>query len=164
MEQYSETNMTKTLFFLLAVVICMVGTPARAGTLEVHAPMVRMVPPSQRVSAAFMVLRNHGMSERSLVAAHSDVADALELHNHIMEDGMMKMRRVDTITIPGHGQVALKSSGFHIMLIGLTRDLEMGEEVPIELEFADGERLAVDAVVQMAGVGQDHSDHSSHGD
>jgi copper(I)-binding protein len=40
----------------------------------------------------------------------------------------------------------------------------MGEEVPIELEFADGERLAVDAVVQMAGVGQDHSDHSSHGD
>ena len=164
MEQQSETDMTKTLFFLLAMVICMAGTPARAGTLEVHAPMVRMVPPSQRVSAAFMVLRNHGMSERSLVAAHSDVADALELHNHIMEDGMMKMRRVDAIAIPGHGQVALKSSGVHIMLIGLTRDLEMGEEVPIELEFADGERLAVDAVVQMAGVGQDHSDHSNHGD
>ena len=164
MEQHSETNMTKTLFFLLAMVICIAGTPARAGTLEVHAPMVRMVPPSQRVSAAFMVLRNHGMSERSLVAVHSDVADALELHNHIMEDGMMKMRRVDAIAIPGHGQVALKSSGFHIMLIGLTRDLEMGEEVSIELEFADGERLAVDAVVQMAGVEQDHSDHSSHGD
>jgi len=76
----------------------------------------------------------------------------------------MKMRRVDAIAIPGHGQVALKSGGFHIMLIGLTRALEMGEEVLIELEFADGERLAVDAVVQMAGVEQDHSDHSSHGD
>jgi len=164
LEQHWETNMTRTLFFLLVMVICTAGAPAWAGTLEAHAPMVRMVPPGQSVSAAFMVLRNHGMSDRSLVAAHSDAADALELHSHIMEDGMMKMRRVDAIAIPGHGQVALKSGGFHIMLIGLTRALEMGEEVLIELEFADGERLAVDAVVQMAGVEQDHSNHSSHGD
>ncbi|MDP6552540.1 MAG: copper chaperone PCu(A)C [Arenicellales bacterium] len=156
--------MTKTLSFLLAMVICMAGAAAWAATLEVQAPMVRMVPPGQSVSAAFMVLHNHGMSERSLVAAHSDVADAVELHNHIMEDGMMKMRRLDAIAIPGHGQAVLQPGGFHIMLIGLSRSLEMGEQVLIELEFADGERLAVDAVVQMAGVGQDHSDHSSHGD
>ena len=156
--------MTKTVSIFLAMVMCMAGGPVWAGTFGIHAPMVRMVPPGQSVSAAFMILHNHGIKERSVVAAYSDVAAAVELHNHIMEDGMMKMRRVDAIAIPGHGQVALKSSGFHIMLIGLTRDLEMGEEVPIELEFADGERLAVDAVVQMAGVGQDHSDHSSHGD
>ena len=156
--------MKKTVSMLIAMVLTMAAGPVLAGTFGVHAPMVRMVPPGQTVSAAFMILHNHGMKERTVIAAHSDVADAVELHNHIMEDGMMKMRRIDAIAIPGQGQVALRSGGFHIMLIGLTRVLEMGEKVLIELEFADGERLAVDAVVQMVGVGQDHSEHSSHGD
>ena len=135
--------MTKTVSMLLAMVIYMAGGPAWAGTFGIHAPMVRMVPPGQSVSAAFMILHNHGIKERSVVAAYSDVAAAVELHNHIMEDGMMKMQ-------PG---------GSHIMLIGLTRSLEMGEKVAIELEFADGERLSFEAPVQMAPGGHDQANH-----
>ena len=151
--------MTKTVSMLLAMVIYMAGGPAWAGTFGIHAPMVRMVPPGQSVSAAFMILHNHGIKERSVVAAYSDVAAAVELHSHIMEDGMMKMRRVDAIVIPGHGEVVLQPGGSHIMLIGLTRSLEMGEKVAIELEFADGERLSFEAPVQMAPGGHDQANH-----
>ena len=151
--------MTKTVSMLLAMVIYMAGGPAWAGTFGIHAPMVRMVPPGQSVSAAFMILHNHGIKERSVVAAYSDVAAAVELYNHIMEDGMMKMRRVDAIVIPGHGEVVLQPGGSHIMLIGLTRSLEMGEKVAIELEFADGERLSFEAPVQMAPGGHDQANH-----
>ena len=151
--------MTKTVSMLLAMVIYMAGGPAWAGTFSIHAPMVRMVPPGQSVSAAFMILHNHVIKERSIVAAYSDVAAAVELHNHIMEDGMMKMRRVDAIVIPGHGEVVLQPGGSHIMLIGLTRSLEMGEKVAIELEFADGERLSFEAPVQMAPGGHDQANH-----
>ena len=151
--------MTKTVSMLLAMVIYMAGGPAWAGTFGIHAPMVRMVPPGQSVSAAFMILHNHVIKERSVVAAYSDVAAAVELHNHIMEDGMMKMRRVDAIVIPGHGEVVLQPGGSHIMLIGLTRSLEMGEKVAIELEFADGERLSFEAPVQMAPGGHDQANH-----
>ena len=94
-----------------------------------------------------------------MIAAHSDVADAVELHNHIMEDGMMKMRRVDAIVVPGHAEVVLKPGGLHIMLIGLNRNLEVGKKVTLELEFADGERLSFKAPVQM--VSQEH-DHTTH--
>jgi hypothetical protein len=106
-----------------------------------------------------MILHNHGIKERSVVAAYSDVAAAVELHNHIMEDGMMKMRRVDAIVIPGHGEVVLQPGGSHIMLIGLTRSLEMGEKVAIELEFADGEHLSFEAPVQMAPGRHDQANH-----
>ena len=44
-------------------------------------------------------------------------------------------------------------------LIGLTRSLEMGEKVAIELEFADGKRLSFEAPVQMAPGGHDHANH-----
>ena len=149
----------KRVALFVALITCLSGFPALASTLEVHAPVVRMVPPGQMVSAAFLNLHNNGLRPRSLIAAHSDVADAVELHNHIMEDGMMKMRRVDAIVIPGHGEVVLQPGGSHIMLIGLTRSLEMGERVAIELEFADGERLSFEAPVQMAPGGHDQANH-----
>ena len=151
--------MKKTVSMLIAMALTIVSGPVLAGTFGVHAPMVRMVPPGQTVSAAFMILHNRGMKERTVIAAHSDVADAVELHKHIMEDGMMKMRRVDAIVVPGHAEVVLKPGGLHIMLIGLTRSLEVGKKVTIELEFADGERLSFEAPVQMVSKEHDHSTH-----
>ena len=151
--------MKKTGSVLIAMVLTMAAGPILAGTFGVHAPMVRMVPPGQTVSAAFMILHNHGMQERTVIAVHSDVADAVELHNHIVEDGMMKMRRVDAIVVPGHAEVVLKPGGLHIMLIGLARNLEAGKNVTLELEFADGERLSFQAPVQMVSKEHDHSTH-----
>ena len=151
--------MRKTGSVLIAMVLTMAAGPILAGTFGVHAPMVRMVPPGQTVSAAFMILHNHGMHERTVIAVHSDVADAVELHNHIVEDGMMKMRRVDAIVVPGHAEVVLKPGGLHIMLIGLARNLEAGKNVTLELEFADGERLSFQAPVQRVSKEHDHSTH-----
>ena len=94
-----------------------------------------------------------------MIAVHSDVADAVELHNHIVEDGMMKMRRVDAIVVPGHAEVVLKPGGLHIMLIGLARNLEAGKNVTLELEFADGERLSFQAPVQMVSKEHDQTTH-----
>ncbi|HIE76311.1 MAG TPA: copper chaperone PCu(A)C [Gammaproteobacteria bacterium] len=155
--------MTKTIAALLAVLVGALGTPAWA-QVRVHDPMVRMVPPGQPISVAFMILHNHGMDEKILVKVHSDVADAAEMHNHILAEGMMKMRRVDTIVVPAHGQVELKPGGLHIMLIGLSRNLQLGERVTINLEFADGDRLTVNAPVQMAGDMHTPTDHTKHAD
>jgi hypothetical protein len=47
--------------------------------------------------------------------------------------------------------VELKPGGLQIMLIGLSRNLQVGERVIIVLEFDDGERLTVNAPVQMTG-------------
>jgi len=155
--------MTKTISILLAVLAGVFAAPAWA-QVQVHGPMVRMVPPGQPISAAFMTLHNHGIDEKILVKVHSDVAGAAEMHNHILADGMMKMRRIDTIVVPGHGRVELKPGGLHIMLIGLSRNLQVGERVTINLEFADGERLTVNAPVQMAGGMRSQSDHTKHAD
>ena len=52
--------MNRKISFSFAVVLYMVGFSVWAGTFEVHAPMVRMVPPGQAVSVAFLGLVNHG--------------------------------------------------------------------------------------------------------
>ncbi len=118
-------------------------------------PYVRAVPPGQKITAAFLQLANSSDSKHSLVAASSTAADVLELHSHIHENGMMKMRRIDKIEIPAKAKTELKPGTLHIMLIGLKNPLKPGQEVSIILKFADGSEKNITAPVrkiQMPGM------------
>ncbi|MCX7859450.1 MAG: copper chaperone PCu(A)C [Chloroflexus sp.] len=99
------------------------------------------------VSAAYMVLVNNGAAD-AIVKAESDVAKSVELHNVIMENNVMQMRQVEAIEVPANGQVELKPGGFHVMLIGLNRDLKEGDEVVIKLTTRSGKTIEVKAPVR----------------
>jgi copper(I)-binding protein len=102
---------------------------------------------SMAVSAAYMVLVNNGPAD-AIVKAESDVAKSVELHNVIMENNVMQMRQVEAIEVPANGQVELKPGGYHVMLIGLNRDLKEGEEVLIKLTTRSGQTIEVKAPVR----------------
>jgi periplasmic copper chaperone A len=82
-----------------------------------------------------MSIENHAAADTSLVSASADAARVVELHKMELEDGMMKMRRVESIRIPAGGQVELKPGGYHLMVIGLKRELKEGDEVELTLRF-----------------------------
>ena len=85
-----------------------------------------------------------------LVAVQADVANAVEIHETQMEGDVMRMRQVEGgIELPPRTQVELKPGGYHIMLIGLTRDLAVGDKFPITLQFASGATLEVEAEVRQ---------------
>jgi copper(I)-binding protein len=101
-------------------------------------------------SAIYMVLANGGAAADSLVAAQADVSNTIEIHETVMEGDVMRMNQVEGgIQVPAGGQVELKPGGYHVMLIGLTRDLAVGEKFPVTLEFASGAKLDVEAEVRQ---------------
>jgi copper(I)-binding protein len=101
-------------------------------------------------SAAYMVIRNTGNEPDKLIAASSDVAKTIELHTVVEEGGMMRMRQVEGgIDIPANGEVVLKPGGFHVMLIGLTRDLNAGDKVELTLTFEKAGQIPVTAEVRQ---------------
>ena len=128
------------------------------GALDVEDPYARSVPPGQANSAVFMRIVNRGDAARTLVGGTSDAADVLELHTHTMEDGMMKMRRVERIEIPAKGTVSLEPGGLHVMLIGLKRNLVPGDSVDLSLDLDDGTALEVQAPVRAVQA-MDHHRH-----
>ena len=140
--------MYKTL--LAAAVVCGLGAPlALAGdAISVKDPYARAVPPGQPNSAVFMQISNDGADDRALLSAASGVADVVELHTHLMEDGMMKMRRVDQIDLPAGEMVTLAPGGLHVMLIGLKQQLQPGDDVPLTLTLDDGSELSLTAPVR----------------
>lgn len=101
-------------------------------------------------SAAYMVIRNTGSEPDKLIAASTDVAKTVELHTVIEEGGVMRMRQVEGgIEIPANGEVVLKPGGFHVMLIGLTRDLNAGDKVQLTLTFEKAGQIPVTAEVRQ---------------
>jgi len=121
--------------------------------MSVDDPYVREVPPGQMISASFMTLKNDADKEVALVKANSDVAKTVELHEHVHEDGMMKMRQVPKIVIPAKGETVLKPGGYHIMLIGLQRKIKSGDKIDINLEFNNGEKKTITATVKKVMMG-----------
>jgi copper(I)-binding protein len=138
--------------FLAAALNLGLGLGAQAAlaadTVVASDVYARAVPPGQPNSAVFMVLRNDGPQDRALVAAASPVSETVELHTHRMEEGMMKMRQVEQITLPAGESVTLKPGGLHVMLIGLRQQLQPGDEVAVTLTLDDGSELPLTAPVR----------------
>jgi len=96
---------------------------------------VRAVPPVSTMSAAFLRIRNTGDESDHLVGVRSSVSRAAEIHTTVIEDSMMKMRRLKEVEIPPGKTVEFRPMGKHIMLIDLKRALKEGERVRLTLIF-----------------------------
>ncbi|MBB1486533.1 copper chaperone PCu(A)C [Oceanospirillum sediminis] len=145
--------MKKTLLSLLLLVL---SPLALAQDIQVMHPYARAVPPGQMNSAAFMMLKNAASEQVSLVKATSPAANVVELHNHIMDDGVMKMRQVEDIKVPAEGMAELKPGGFHVMLIGLKQNLNEGDQIQLKLHFSNGEMADLELPVKKVQMGMKH--------
>ncbi|QGU33429.1 copper chaperone PCu(A)C [Thermochromatium tepidum] len=119
-----------------------------AAGLEVGDPYVRAVPPGQPNSAAFMRLHNPGTEARALIGAESPAAETVELHTHVEQNGMLRMRRLERIAVNAGETKTLAPGGLHLMLIGLKSELTPGQRIELTLIQDDGERLVIQAPVR----------------
>lgn len=98
--------------------------------------------------AAYMLIANQGETNDKLLSVSSDVAQFVEVHKTEMQDGVMRMQQVEFIEIPAKSQVELKPGGYHVMLIGLKRDLVPGEKIQLLLNFEKAGEISVEAEVR----------------
>ncbi|MCK7575835.1 MAG: copper chaperone PCu(A)C [Chromatiales bacterium] len=139
-------NLIRSLF--AGALLSSAALTLNAAGLEVGDPYVRAVPPGQPNSAVFMSLRNTSDEDRALVGAESPAAEVVELHTHVKEGEMMRMRRIERIDLPAGERVTLQPGGLHVMLIGLKSELTPDRTVELTLIQDDGERLTVQAPVR----------------
>ena len=144
---------------LIAILLLGFSAFSQAEVL-VEDPKIRLLPPGVPNTAAYLTLTNAGSETRILVGAHSDIAEKVELHNHVMQDGMMKMTRQDSVEIQPGQQVLFQPGGLHIMMFGLKTPLQEGQGRLIRLMFKNGEAIVVEAVVtEQTGKGSQPHHH-----
>jgi hypothetical protein len=153
-----------TRFSTLLAVLSLGTSVAFAADVSIEQPFARATPPGQPNSAAFMQLSNKGEAT-ALVAAHSSVANVVELHTHIHDEGVMRMRKIEQIELPAGATTLLEPGGLHVMLIDLKQPLQDGSRIDLTLEYADGSMQQIEVPVQMAmpaGMQMQQHKHGGH--
>lgn len=138
----------KKLSLLAASLMFSAGVLAGAADhVSVQDPYVRLAPPNAPATGAFMVIKNNGDKDVKVVKADNPVSKVTELHTHLNEGGVMKMRPVPSIEVKAKGEAVLKPGGLHVMMIDIKTPMKEGDVVPITLSFDDGSTKQVDAKV-----------------
>jgi len=96
----------------------------------------------------YATITNPGALADALVTAASDEARATELHEVKNEGGIMTMRPVPRLDVPAGGRLELKPGSYHVMLLGLTRDLRPGNRIKVTLTFEKAGAITVEVPVQ----------------
>lgn len=104
-------------------------------TILIEEPWARPAPTAGGVSAVYFRITNTGSMPEFLVAAETPVADHVELHTHIMDGDVARMRMVPRVELLPGETVELRPGGLHIMLMDLVEPLPEGEEFMLTLIF-----------------------------
>ncbi len=137
--------MLRGLLLAFALSVAPVWAEPPSSTVEVIDATVRVPLPGKNLTSAYFLLHNTGEEARSLVSISAEFAERAELHKHDTVDGMMRMRRVESVEIPAGGKVRFASGGYHVMLFELDRRPRTGDPLHLVLTFDDGSEQAVKA-------------------
>jgi copper(I)-binding protein len=147
--------------FLLAIALTVGAILAfslsvRAGNLNVDKAYATASMGAGKTGAVYFMIMNQTETADRIIAASTPAARKAEVHNHLMEDGIMKMRKVDAVDIPSGGHVMFEPGGYHVMLFGLEKPLKAGETIEVELVFEHAGKMTVTVPVKSHGQTMEH--------
>jgi len=106
-------------------------------------------------SGAYMMLT--ATAPDRLIAAETPAAARTELHTHINEGGVMKMRPVEGgIAVQPGEPTMLAPGGLHVMLMGITAPMREGDTIALTLTFEKAGSVTVQVPVRAVAAGGGH--------
>lgn len=153
MKVESRKWQVRSLFF---VGLFLLSACSTSNVIESHEAWVRNANQGE-ITAVYMILHNHTDIDDAMIGVSTDVAEAAEMHLSEVQNDVMSMIPQERIEIPAGGEVVLEAGGYHIMLIGLKQDLQIGDEISITLHFENYPDVVVTVPVRESA-----EEHPSH--
>jgi copper(I)-binding protein len=146
----------------------MVNAASSENLVTIKDAWVRPMNPGQEVGAAYMTFLS--AKDTTLISVESDVTKSVEIHNMSMENGVMKMRMMDTLPLIANKPYKLAPGGFHLMLFDLKKPLIIGDEVTFSMtfksknksEFKQNIKVMVQSSAKDSAKGSAHSELHQH--
>ena len=152
------------LVFLVSATVATTSASAHEitiGPLKLTDLWTRAMPPGAPVGGGYLTITNTGNEPDRLIAVSSPEAEAGELHEMSMENGVMKMRPLgEGIEIPPGATVTLAPGGYHLMFVGLKGPLAEGGKLPVTLIFEKAGKL--ETFLHILAIGSRGPESAGH--
>jgi periplasmic copper chaperone A len=119
-------------------------TTAGVTTLRIENAFTRPTLGGATVAVGYMTIVNNGSTPDKLLSITSDISAKSELHESIMQGGMMEMRELpEGLAIPARGEVVFKPGSYHVMFVGLKHAVKPRETFHTILTFEKAGKVSV---------------------
>ena len=157
--------MTRILAIAVVAAIAVAGAASahdyQLRTLHIDHPFARATPPGARSGGVFLSVENQGAQTDRLLTVSTPAAGSAELHQMVLDAGVMRMRAVAGVDVKPGDRLVLQPGGYHVMLADLKRPLRAGDHFPLTLGFEKAGSIEVNVEVESMGAGavQPHAGH-----
>ena len=122
---------------------------AFAAGIDIDNAWARTTVPGMSMGGVFMDIENEGKADDVLLGGSTPVAERVEIHNHINDNGVMRMRQVEGgIAVPAGDTTKLAPGGLHVMLFDIKQQAKVGDKFPLVLKFEKAGEVKVDVKVE----------------
>ncbi|WP_374352587.1 copper chaperone PCu(A)C [Chitinimonas sp.] len=120
---------------LLIAAAVLLAPAALCADVTVSNAWIRATVPGQPVSGAYFDIT--AKKATRLVKVETPAAGLVQLHEMRTESGVMKMRQIDSISLPAGQTVSLAPSKMHVMLMNIPEPLTEGSKQTMILTFVE---------------------------
>jgi len=127
--------MKKIIIALMMLASFQSVSSAQENKIVISNQWARPILGAGRPGGAYFKIENKGNTADKLMSVTSTASPRLEIHEHTMKDGVMKMSQVDYIEIGPGENVELKPGGYHIMIFDTATQYKDGDQIDLTLHF-----------------------------
>ncbi len=138
------------LFLIFAFPALLSANESSATGLVIEDAWIAEAPPVSKVMVAYMTIKNTGSEEIEIIRAESELYSSIEFHETVHEDGMARMFRYSSLTIPANGSIQLQRGGKHFMLFNPKKPLKAADNVTIKLSINNGQIKTITVPVKKS--------------
>lgn len=158
MNPYLSTLVKTCASHVLGAALVLIAIPGMAheyvaGPLKIVHPFASASPPGSSTGALYIKrIDNSSTEDDRLLSVNSSAGTAIQIHSmETTSQGIMKMREVGSLLVKAGAATELgPKSGFHLMLVNLTKALKSGDKISATLNFERAGAISVVFVVESA--------------
>ena len=149
----------RRLILLFAVLGLIAAGCGGGDDISIDGEWARNSPKRADRGAVYMNIESADGDSLLSASVDSSIAASVEVHEVVPAEGetdeegmaMMVMQEVQSIALPAGETVVLKPGGYHIMLIDITKPLDIGQKFDLTLSFENaGEKVLEVEVMEEA--------------
>ncbi len=107
-------------------------------------PWVRTPSTKSKNTAAYFKIENQNSYDIAIknISSDEDIAERIEVHGYKTDTGeVKKMYKLESILVPGNTAIEFAPGGFHIMLMGLKKEIKKGSEITLKVSMTPSSKL-----------------------
>lgn len=138
--------------------------------LHISGGSIEMGATPDRPAVGYFTVKG-GDAPVELVAVSADLAQRIEMHESVRENGMMTMKSIDRAPVPARGTLEFKQGGKHLMIWNVNPAAVRAGKLSLVFMFTNNDRIIVDLPIKNAatatagdGAAMDHGAMDHGGD